>query len=99
MLTQGVAWIDKESFQFLRMRTDLLAPQPEIGLEVQTTEVDFSEVRLEDIATPLWLPRNVRVYLRLGKSLDRTFEEGFKNVHYYTDYRRYRVSTKMMAPQ
>jgi len=53
---------------------------------------------LEDIATPLWLPRNVRVYLRLGKSLDRTFEESFKNVHYYTDYRRYRVSTKMMAP-
>ena len=95
MLTQGVAWIDRGSFQFLRMRTDLLAPQPEMGLEVQTTEVDFSEVRLQDVATPLWLPRSVRVYVKFGKSLDRPVEEAFKNVHHYTNYRRYRVSTRM----
>jgi hypothetical protein len=46
MLTQGIAWIDKESFHIVRMRSDLLAPQPEIGLEEQTTKVDFSEVKL-----------------------------------------------------
>jgi hypothetical protein len=99
MLTQGVAWVDKQSFQVLRMRTDLLSPQPEIGLDEQTTEVDFSEVRLQDVGTPLLLPRNVRVYVKFGKSLSRPSEEAFRNVHHYTDYRRYRVSTKMVTPQ
>jgi hypothetical protein len=99
MLTQGVAWVDKQSFQVLRMRTDLLARQPEVGLDEQTTEVDFSEVHLQDVATPLSLPRDVRVYVKFGKSLGRPSEEAFRNVHHYTNYRRYRVSTKMVTPQ
>jgi hypothetical protein len=99
MLTQGIAWVDKENFHILRMRTDLLARQPEIGLDEQTTEVKFSEVRLQDVATPLWLPRDVRVYIKFGKSLDMPFEEVFRNTHHYTNYRRYRVSTKMVAPK
>jgi hypothetical protein len=32
MLLQGTAWVDKASFQIIRMRTDLLASQPEVGL-------------------------------------------------------------------
>jgi hypothetical protein len=98
MLMQGVAWVDKQSFQVLRMRTDLLAPQPEIGLDEQTTEVDFSEVQLQDVATPLSLPRDVRVYVKFGKSFSRPSEEAFRNVHHYTNYRRYRVSTKIVTP-
>jgi hypothetical protein len=99
MLTQGIAWVDKANFHILRMRTDLLARQPQIGLDEQTTKVDFSEVTFADVATPLWLPRDVNVYVKLGKLDDRHFEEAFRNVHRYTNYRRYRVSTKMMAPQ
>lgn len=45
MLTQGIAWVDKENFHLLQMRTDLLAPQPEIALDAQTTKVNFSEVQ------------------------------------------------------
>jgi hypothetical protein len=99
ILTQGIAWVDKENFHIVRMRTDLLAPQPEIGLEAQTTKVNFNEVRFTDVATPLWLPREVNVYVRLGKSPERQVELEFRNVHHYTDYRRYRVSTKMVSPQ
>jgi len=99
LLRQGVAWVDKESFYIVRMRTDLLVRRPEIGLDEQTTKVKFSEVRLADVATPLWLPRDVSVYMRLGKSANRPFEEAFLNEHHYTNYRRYRVSTRMVAPQ
>jgi hypothetical protein len=98
MMTQGIAWVDKENFHILRMRTDLLARQPEIGLEEQTTKVDFSEVRFADLTTPLRLPRDVNVYVKLAKFGDGHFEEEFRNMHYYTNYERYRVSTKMMAP-
>jgi hypothetical protein len=99
MLTQGIAWVDRENFHILRMRTDLLDPPAEIGLEAQTTKISFSEVRFLDVATPLWLPREVSVYVKLGKNADRPAELEFRNVHHYTDYRRYRVSTKMVAPQ
>jgi hypothetical protein len=98
ILTQGIAWVDKENFHILRMRTDLLTRQPEIGLDRQTTKVIFSEVQLADVPTPLWLPRDVNVYVKLNKSLDRP-EEQFRNVHHYTEYRQYRVSTRIVAPQ
>jgi hypothetical protein len=99
MLTQGIAWVDRENFHILRMRTDLLDPPAEIGLEAQTTKVSFSEVQFADVATPLWLPREVSVYMKLGKNADRLVELEFRNVHHYTDYRRYRVSTQMVVPQ
>jgi hypothetical protein len=99
MLLQGIAWVDKVSFQILRMRTDLLARQPEIGLDEQTTKVKFSEVRLLDGGAPLWLPRDVNVRVKLAKFLDRTSEETFQNRHRYKNYRRYRVSARIVAPQ
>jgi hypothetical protein len=98
-LTQGIAWVDKETFQILRMRTDLLDPQPGIGLNEQTTKVGFTEVRLADVAAPLWLPRDVSVYLKVGRYAGHPFEEEFRNVHHYSDYRRYRVSTRIVSPQ
>jgi hypothetical protein len=102
MLVQGIAWVDKSNFEIIRMRTDLLAPRPEVGLERQTTEVNFSRVQLLDVATPLWLPREVKVYLEF-KELDsihgRFFEMRYQNEHHYADYRRYRVSVKMKAPE
>jgi hypothetical protein len=99
MLIQGIAWIDQNNFHILRMRTDLLGPQREVGLDEQTTKVNFSEVQFADVATPLWLPREVIVYMKLGKNIDRFFEEEFRNVHHYKNYRRYRVSSRMVAPQ
>jgi hypothetical protein len=99
MLTQGIAWVDKENFHVVRMRTDLLAPHPEIGLQAQTTKVNFGEVEFVDVAMPLWLPRDVSVDVKLGKYVDRPFPIEFRNVHHYKDYRRYRVATRMVTPQ
>jgi hypothetical protein len=101
MLVQGIAWVDKSNFEIIRMRTDLLAPRPEVGLERQTTEVNFSKVQLLDVATPLWLPSEVNVSLEFKEfdSHGRSFEMGYQNRHRYADYRRYRVSVKMKAPE
>ena len=99
MFTQGIAWIDKENFHILRLRTDLLGPQTDIGLDLQTTKVDFSEVRFADVPAPLWLPREVEVYVKLGKSAERMVDLEFRNIHHYSNYRRYRVSTQMVVPK
>ena len=92
MLTQGILWMDKNSFQIIRMRTDLLAPNSEIQLDQLTTEVTFGEVQLQDVPKPLWLPRDVDVYIEINN-------QKFRNVHHYTNYRRYRVSVKIGALQ
>ncbi len=99
MLVQGVAWIDKSNFQIVRMRTDLLAPRRDVGLNQQTTEVTLSKVQLADVSTPLWLPSSVKVYVEFtthNGDVDRFFELSYRNEHRYTDYQRYRVSAKVV---
>jgi hypothetical protein len=61
MLTQGILWVDKNNFQIVRLRSDLLAPNKEIQLEQLTTEVTFGEVQLQDVAKALWLPSEADV--------------------------------------
>lgn len=96
MLMQGIAWIDKANFQIVRMRTDLLAPRPEVSLDRQTTEVSFDPIQLQDISSPLWLPADVKVFLEIKEAmLSGPVQLRFRNEHHYSDYRRYRVSVKM----
>ncbi len=99
MLVQGVAWIDKSNFQIVRMRTDLLAPRKDVGVNQQTTEVMFTKVQLADFATPLWLPASVKVFVEFtthNGDVDEFFELSYRNEHRYSDYQRYRVSAKVI---
>jgi hypothetical protein len=92
MLTQGILWVDKNSFQIVRMRSDLLAPNDDIHLGRLTTELTFSEVHLQDVPNPLWLPRDADVYIEIGIQKCR-------NLHHYTNYRRYRAAVKIGSSQ
>lgn len=99
MLVQGVAWIDKSSYQIIRMHTDLLAPRWDVGLNQQTTEVTLGKIQLADVAKPLWLPSSVKVYVEFtthNGAVDEFFELSYKNEHRYSDYQRYRVSAKVV---
>lgn len=88
MLTQGILWIDQNSFQILRMRTDLLTPNTELRLGQATTDVSFGEVKLQDNPDPLWLPKDVSVFMKIAN-------ERYRNLHHYTNYRRYEVAVKI----
>jgi hypothetical protein len=57
-----VAWIDRTTYQIIRMRMDLLAPRPEAGLDEETTDITYREVRFPEMpGTALWLPQEVTV--------------------------------------
>ncbi len=90
ILYQGIAWIDEASFRIVRLRMDLLAPRPDIGLERQTTELHFGETRLPQTVSPLWLPQEVVVTTGMNKQL-------YRNVHRYSDYRLFKVETKILS--
>jgi len=86
LLYQGLMWIDPETYQVLRMKSDLLAPRTDVWLDRQTTDIEFQEVRFSD-DQKLWLPREVRVdavYLHTR----------YRNRHRYSDYKRFTVASK-----
>jgi tetratricopeptide (TPR) repeat protein len=82
--SQGLAWVDSKTYEILRLRTDLLRPLPEVRLEKETTEIDFSENHFKSIAEAFWLPREVKVSVDWnGKSL--------LNKHEYSDFKLFNV--------
>jgi hypothetical protein len=102
LLSQGIAWVDKANFHIRRLRTDLLAPQPELGLAEQATTISYSEVRFAD-AAPLWLPRDVDVNIQFTEHLAGGVSDlGSRvtdHIHHYSNYLLYRVSTKVGVPR
>jgi hypothetical protein len=81
---QGLAWVDAETFQILRLRTDLLEPLPEVRLERETTEIEYGKVAFHHLHKALWLPRQVTVTVVWnGKHM--------RNQHRYSNFRLFNV--------
>jgi hypothetical protein len=59
---KGRAWLAADTFQLLRLETDLLAPMPTVQLFSDHTVVEYSAVRFRDSPTELWLPRSAEVF-------------------------------------
>ena len=83
LLVQGIAWIDSETFQILRMDTFLLAKRPDFGLTALNTSIVFEEVHFQDSPDIAWLPQKVKVDI-LWRS------NHFRNVHEYSDFKLFR---------
>ena len=82
--SQGLAWIDPSSYQIVRLRTELLRPLPELRLERESTEINFSQVGFKRITQTFWLPQQVTVAINWdGKQL--------RNTHEYSDFRLFSV--------
>jgi tetratricopeptide (TPR) repeat protein len=87
ILLQGVAWINPMNFQIVRLRTDLLAPQPNVRLQKQTTEISFRQVSFKEVASTLWLPQQVIVMVDWRGRV-------YRNQHRYSDFKLFNVDTK-----
>lgn len=94
MLYQGLIWVDPQSYQIVRMLTDLLAPRPDIALLGHTTDLTFREVYFNSVARAFWLPDRVKVTIRWKGKI-------YRNFHRYSDYRLFTVSSfdKVEQPQ
>jgi hypothetical protein len=91
MLVQGVAWIDQTDFRIVRLRMDLLAPQPEVEYMKLVTDIQFGRVRIQSVGLELWLPVKVRVATLVQGEL--VVEE-----HKYSNFRLYKAQSKVILP-
>jgi hypothetical protein len=86
LLVQGLAWIDTQTFQILRVMTWLLAPRTDIDLSSDISMVDFYPVHPIGSERVLWLPRDVKVWaLYQGVAI--------RNTHHYTNFKLFRVES------
>ena len=92
LLVQGLAWIDSETFQVLRIMTWLLAPRTDIGLSAHTSTVDFYPVQPSGFERVLWLPREVTVF---------TYYRGIRlrNTHHYSNFKLFRVTSTIKSAE
>jgi tetratricopeptide (TPR) repeat protein len=59
---KGRAWIAADSYQVVRLETDLVATMPEIHLLADHVIIDYGPVHFSQHATDLWLPHVAEVY-------------------------------------
>lgn len=92
LILQGIAWIDPASDQIVRLRTDLLAPQPDAHLRPLTTVALFEPVKFQGRPTTFWLPQEVKVIVDVN---DYTFE----NRHHYSEYQLFKVEIQQTVQE
>jgi Flp pilus assembly protein TadD len=59
---KGRAWIAADSYQIMRVETDLIAPVPQIRLAADHTIIEYGPVRFRDGKVDMWLPQSAEVY-------------------------------------
>jgi len=84
ILVQGLAWIDEESSEIVRIETWLLAPRKDIGLESQSTAVDYFPILPGGVENVLWLPKEVTVLVQYKNMFVR-------NTHRYSGYKLFQT--------
>ena len=92
--TQGLAWINPQTNQILRLRTDLLKPLPEVKLSRQTTDINYGEVHFKGVDGAFWLPRDVTVTVSWAN-------RNLRNEHQYSGFKVFNVasSEKVSKPK
>jgi hypothetical protein len=86
---QGVAWVDAADFRIVRLHTDILSPPPGVPLRQFSADTHFTEVRVAEISTPLWLPRQVVIASNIADSI-------LRETHSYSHYRLFRTKSKLL---
>jgi len=88
---QGVAWINAQTYEIVRIRTEILQETGDVDLRQETTEVEYAPVNFKRSDQTLLVPREVTVSGQLGRYT-------FHNFHRYSDYRIFKVEAVEKRP-
>ncbi|PYY15963.1 MAG: hypothetical protein DMG61_05665 [Acidobacteria bacterium] len=83
---KGTAWIDPESASIVRMQAELVDDMSDIGLHSFNTEIEYAPVHLRGMSSTPWLPSLATIELETAK-------QRWRNIHRFTNYQQFSVST------
>jgi hypothetical protein len=89
LLYQGVVWIDQETSKMVRIRSDLLAPLPDFKVQRITSSVNFSQVKIPQLETLLWLPKQVEITWEIGGAR-------LGELHRYSGYHLFHATSRIV---
>ena len=59
---KGRAWISADTYQIVRLETDLVKPVPEIKLVADHSDIEYGPVKFKNGKVSMWLPQSADVY-------------------------------------
>jgi tetratricopeptide (TPR) repeat protein len=59
---KGRAWIAADTYQILRLETDLVAPIPQIRLVADHSAIEYGSVHFRERDMDMWLPTSAEIY-------------------------------------
>jgi tetratricopeptide (TPR) repeat protein len=95
---KGRAWIAAESYQIVRMETDLVAPVPEIRLMADHIAVEYGPVHFRGSPVEMWLPQIAEVFYQWkGRRVHR--QHRFSNYLLFSVEDKQRISAPKGQPE
>ena len=89
---KGRAWISADTFQIIRMETDIVAPVPQIKLLAEHTLIEYGPVNFKQDNENLWLPQSAEVYFAWrGRQVHR--RHSFSNYMLFGVNEQQRIAT------
>ena len=87
----GTAWIDPQAATISRVTAELAGGMEDVGLRVFQSDVQYAPVMLPGLSQPYWLPETAAIDVE-------TLRQHWKNLHRFTRYKRFSVSTDSSTP-
>jgi len=84
---KGRAWIDANTFQVVRLETDLREPHPELRLNSEHLVMEYGPVKFKSRSEELWLPMSADYYAILRG-------QRFHRRHSFTNYVLFSIEDK-----
>ena len=85
-LVHGFVWIDAESYQILRIRTNMLSLEKPAALKKTSTDVRYGRVKFKGNRQEFWLPKRVDISWEFP-------DWNYSNRHEYSDYHQFSVAS------
>ena len=83
---KGRAWIASDSYNVVRIETDLIAPVPEIGLQLEHLVIGYAPVQFQKRPIQLWLPEKASLYIDYHG-------HRYQRVHSFSQFQLFSVDT------
>ena len=89
---KGRAWIAADSYQVVRLETDLIAPLPQIRLAEDRTIIEYGPVHFREGKVDMWLPQSAEVFYDWRGRRSRR-RHSFSNYLLFSVGEKQRIST------
>jgi hypothetical protein len=84
---QGTAWVDSESGAIQKISAGLISPMKDINVEDFSAQVDYELRHFPSETESRWLPSKAIIELKTGL-------QHWRNVHHYSQYKRFVVEAQ-----